>query len=96
MIQPESPELAGGFFTSEPPRKPDGEYKSLQFFFLAVWNILCIVKSERDKHCMISLICGEYKTIQMNAYEKQKHVYRYRKQVCGNQRGGWVEGSATD
>ena len=33
MIQPESPELAGGFFTSEPPRKPDGEYKSLQFFF---------------------------------------------------------------
>ena len=39
---------------------------------------------------MISLICGIYKTTQMNIYTKQKETQRHRKQTCGCQGGGGI------
>ena len=53
--------------------------------------------TEKDKCCMISLICGIKKIIEMNAYAKQKQIHRYRKQTCSNQRGeGKGEGKSRD
>ena len=49
-----------------------------------------ISQTEKDKFCMISLICGIQKIKQMNVYSKRE-TYRYRKQAsdsqCGERRG---------
>ena len=50
-------------------------------------NILLIEMSEKDKHCVTSLMCGIWKIIQINLHVKQKQTHRYRKQICGCQRG---------
>ena len=42
-------------------------------------------KSDKDTHCMISLICGIQNTTQMNSSMKQKQTYRHREQICGCQ-----------
>ena len=50
-------------------------------------------QTEKNIYCMISLICGTLKIIQMNLYAKQKQTHRYRKLTCGYQRGeGMGEG----
>ena len=43
--------------------------------------------TEKDKCCMILLIYGIKKIIEMNAYAKQKQIHRYRKPTCSYQRG---------
>ena len=46
--------------------------------FAATWMDLEIIilsevsQTEKDKHCVISLICGIFKVIQMNLFTKQK------------------------
>ena len=50
--------------------------------YYAKWNT-----SDKDKYCMISLICGILKTKQINI-TKQKQSYRYREQTRGCQSGG--------
>ena len=46
-------------------------------------------KSEKDKYCMISLICGNTKIQQTSEYDKKKSRRRYREQTSGYQ---WGEG----
>ena len=41
-----------------------------------------ISQTKKDKYCMISLICGVYKT---------NKTHRYREQTGDYQRGGWLE-----
>ena len=54
--------------------------------FAATWMDLEIImlseisQTQKDKYCMISLICGILKVIQKNVYAKQKQTHRYRKQ----------------
>ena len=54
-----------------------------------------ISQAEKDKHHVISLICGILKTKQMNKQKRKTH--RYRKQYSDCQRGrglmgGWSRG----
>ena len=44
-------------------------------------------KSEKDKYCMILLMCAIYK-IQQTGEQKKKQIYRYREQTSGYQWGG--------
>ena len=44
-------------------------------------------KSEKDKYCMILLMCGIHK-IQQTGEQKKKQIYRYREQTSGYQWGG--------
>ena len=50
-----------------------------------------INQTERDKYCMISLICRIYKTQQTTANTvhiiKKRQTYRYREQTSGQCRG---------
>ena len=45
-------------------------------------------KSEKDKHHMISPICGIWNTTQMNLSMKQKQTQGHREQTGGCQGGG--------
>ena len=45
-------------------------------------------KSERERHPMISLVCGIQNTTQMNVSTKQKQTHRHREQTYGCQGGG--------
>ena len=47
-----------------------------------------ISHTEKDKYCMIPLICGILK--KANAYNRRKQTHRYREQASGYQ---WGEGS---
>ena len=44
-----------------------------------------ISQTEKDKCCMLSLICGMQKTKERNEYNKHKYTYRYREQISGYQ-----------
>ena len=46
-----------------------------------------ISQKEKDKHHMISVICGIENTTQMNLFTKQKQTHRHRKRTYGYQRG---------
>ena len=49
-----------------------------------------VSQKEKDKHHIISLICGILNTTQMNTSTKQKQIHRHREQTCGCQGGeGW-------
>ena len=62
-------------------------YKKNEILFAATWmdleNIILSEKSqtEKDKYCVILLICGILKMIQMNLFTKQKWTHRHRKQT---------------
>ena len=45
-------------------------------------------KSEKDKYCMISFICGMQKIIQINVHIRQKQFHRHGKLTFGYQRRG--------
>ena len=47
-----------------------------------------ISQTEKDKYCMLSLICGTWKMEQTNI-TKQKQTHRYSEQTSGYQ---WGEG----
>ena len=52
-------------------------------------------KKEKDKYCMISLICGIQNMTETNLSVNQKQTHRLREQACGCQgdgRGGWSGG----
>ena len=59
----------------------------------ATWrNLVVILLNEvshiqKGKYCMISLMCGMEKMIQMSLFTKQKQTHRHRKQIYGYQRG---------
>ena len=61
--------------------------------FAATWMDLEIIivseisQKEKDKHHVISLICGIENTIQMNLFTKQKQTHRH---IYGYQRGKGV------
>ena len=46
-----------------------------------------IRETEKDKYCMISLICG-IKKLQLVVSIKKKQTHRYREQTSGYQQGG--------
>ena len=60
----------------------------------AKWN-----KPDKDKYCIISLMCRIQKIQQTSEYDKKKQTHRYTKQTCGYQsregqhEGGGVEGT---
>ena len=59
----------------------------------ATWrNLVVILLNEvshiqKGKYCMISLMCGMEKMIQMSLFTKQKQTHRYTKQTYGYQKG---------
>ena len=53
---------------------------------IIILNEVC--QKEKDKHHMMSLVCGIQNMAQMNLSTKQKQIHRHSEQTCGCQGRG--------